>query len=80
METLEEYMCPFIISLKFDLLMTGGEMQVSLHEFGNLKKKNKMRHYIGRNKYLQSSAKLTLTVEGRLLVAREQSWQDLTHE
>lgn len=38
METLEEYVCPFIISLKFDLLMTGGEMQVSMHEFGNFKK------------------------------------------
>ena len=38
METLEEYVCPFIISLKFDLLMTGGEMQVSMHDFGNLKK------------------------------------------
>ena len=38
METLEDYVCPFIISLKFDLLMSGGEMHISMHEFGNLKK------------------------------------------
>jgi hypothetical protein len=38
METLEEYVCPFIISLKFDLLMTGDELQVSMYVFGNFKK------------------------------------------